>query len=644
MHAARHITRALALTMLACATLCAAALCAVPAYAAETPGATSVVDPSTADDYASILGEDDPNTLNSGRVWADKSIYTQDTTLDGVTVANDGDFLVVFSALGSSIAKEGPGLSGTPTSPIAGTDDALTFTDPLGQYMEPTGDVTLVQFGQSYRFTRTGDTGDAMNFAPAANQTIVNQSYGDANVTFSLSDISIMAKRDAQAGNWTMSIRIPANALPLNVATIYFGAPDAQGRYVYIAFEHMPSSPIEGMTYDGSIYTIIVEARPDSSGKIETTLSLLRNGAALAPGQGIEFVNAYDAAAIGMNIQGSKQLDGATLFPGMFSFVIEAVRGTGVGADGTIGPISCPLPSQTTVTCNDGGAFAFPTIMLRQAGEFVYRVRELIPAAGGRPASYAYDGCSYLVTITVRHTGTGPLRAEMTLARVSEDGATTPASSIAFRNSVIPPALVVTKSQSVNGSFASTAIDVKAGDTITYRIKLKNPSGIAAKDILLYDEIPAGLLLADFAAGANGPYLHDGKLHWIITELAAGASFLAEFAVTVPAAPAGTIWHNGAEAAYPSPLDANKVLLAQSADVAARFAVEPVPAPTPAPAPDQDVTGTATLVNAPARTGDNTVLWPFVVIALLALVGVIVFRRLRYKPNDWRDHDSRDHR
>ena len=40
----------------------------------------------------------------AGRVWSDKSVYTEDVTFDGITVekGDDADFLTVFSALGSS--------------------------------------------------------------------------------------------------------------------------------------------------------------------------------------------------------------------------------------------------------------------------------------------------------------------------------------------------------------------------------------------------------------------------------------------------------------------------------------------------------------------------------------------------------------
>ena len=74
---------------------------------AATAQVQYVADPGTALDGRSILGED--GGRYAGRVWSDKSVYTDKTvvlnaTPDGsVTVEKgDADFLTIFSALGSS--------------------------------------------------------------------------------------------------------------------------------------------------------------------------------------------------------------------------------------------------------------------------------------------------------------------------------------------------------------------------------------------------------------------------------------------------------------------------------------------------------------------------------------------------------------
>lgn len=73
----------------------------IPSYA-ET---TRVSDSNTTGGYTSSLGED-TSTRYAGRVWTDKTVYTEDATFSGdagsVTVENDSDFLVAYSALATT--------------------------------------------------------------------------------------------------------------------------------------------------------------------------------------------------------------------------------------------------------------------------------------------------------------------------------------------------------------------------------------------------------------------------------------------------------------------------------------------------------------------------------------------------------------
>ena len=59
----------------------------------------------TLNDYETSLGDSD-STLLDGRVWSDKSVSTTDVVFEGdaggITVTNDSDFLVTYSALATS--------------------------------------------------------------------------------------------------------------------------------------------------------------------------------------------------------------------------------------------------------------------------------------------------------------------------------------------------------------------------------------------------------------------------------------------------------------------------------------------------------------------------------------------------------------
>ena len=72
-----------------------------PSYAS----AATKVDGNTTGSYAQNLG-DNSSTRYAGRVWTDKTVYTGDATFTGdagnVTVKNDSDFLVAYSALATT--------------------------------------------------------------------------------------------------------------------------------------------------------------------------------------------------------------------------------------------------------------------------------------------------------------------------------------------------------------------------------------------------------------------------------------------------------------------------------------------------------------------------------------------------------------
>lgn len=77
---------------------------AVPTSAPE--GSTKVADPDTRSTYPSSLGENS-STRNDGRVWVDKSVSDGESidfsgTGQTITVGNDSDFLVTYSALATS--------------------------------------------------------------------------------------------------------------------------------------------------------------------------------------------------------------------------------------------------------------------------------------------------------------------------------------------------------------------------------------------------------------------------------------------------------------------------------------------------------------------------------------------------------------
>lgn len=356
------------------------------------------------------------------------------------------------------------------------------------------------------------------------------------------------------------------------------------GVYLYEIRELFPDETIPGLSYDSASYTLRVVARAGANGKIELTTSLLKNGVILPDDQTIAFTNVYDTASVSAPLGGRVELKGATLENGMFSFVLEAV--SAVGASGTI---ANPLPGVTNALNAQSGTFSFGDIVFTQAGRYVYRVLQSMLGLGVPADDYALDASKYLVTFTVSHSSTGPL---FITTLIQKEGQPDAADDIVFLNSVKTPQLAIEKTQSVPGNENADSVDVVADDVIVYRITLRNPSSIAVHDVLVYDMVPDGLILeGDFDSHAEGPYLYNGRLYWIVKQLAGGESVSFEFKVKVPEATPSTTWTNVAAASYPDLIDASRVMTVDSPEVIAYFSSPRDPEPTPGVTPEPSIPG-----------------------------------------------------
>jgi len=76
---------------------------------ADSANYTTLADEASSNEYTHMLGTANDGNRYSGRVWTDKSVYTdatvtldKDTDGNDITIQNDDDFMVVYSALGSS--------------------------------------------------------------------------------------------------------------------------------------------------------------------------------------------------------------------------------------------------------------------------------------------------------------------------------------------------------------------------------------------------------------------------------------------------------------------------------------------------------------------------------------------------------------
>ncbi|MGN0035298.1 MAG: Spy0128 family protein, partial [Coriobacteriales bacterium] len=199
--------------------------------------------------------------------------------------------------------------------------------------------------------------------------------------------------------------------------TVSFGdiTYDKAGTYTY-TIEEVGGS-LGGVTYDKSTKNVTVTVTDDGDGKLSAAV----DGAAEAA----TFTNTYQAQETSAEISGTKTLNGGTLEKDAFRFQISA---TGENADIT------PMPTETTVSNDANGNFAFAPITYTEPGAYTYAVSEVVPtdavnadgvtyaqatdeqkAAGGFAKNgVTYDTATHTATVEVTDDGVGSLHAAVT--------------------------------------------------------------------------------------------------------------------------------------------------------------------------------------------------------------------------------------
>lgn len=108
------------------------------------------------------------------------------------------------------------------------------------------------------------------------------------------------------------------------------------------------------------------------------------------------------------------------------------------------------------------------------------------------------------------------------------------------------PHLTVEKSQKRNeGNRTKDKLSVVGKDRVTYFIKVTNDGQADAKDVVVSDVVPEGLILVDGSVSDSG-LVEKGVISWQLGTLATGASRTVSFAVDVPESEG--VWKNIAEA------------------------------------------------------------------------------------------------
>lgn len=190
---------------------------------------------------------------------------------------------------------------------------------------------------------------------------------------------------------------------------------DAVGTYYFAVAEEQGS--LGGVTYDDTVYTVTATVfEQDGHLCVATDLA-----------EPIVFCNRYEAASVGVTLEGINVLTGRDTADGEFAFVLK-------NADGQT------LERVTNV----GARFAFDELTFDAAGNYRFTLCEERGALGG----ITYDTSEYTVVVTVTDSGNGRLRA---VVHYEKNGQKT--TGLSFRNAYTaqPYALGVTVEKQLDG-------------------------------------------------------------------------------------------------------------------------------------------------------------------------------------------------
>jgi pilin isopeptide linkage protein len=199
----------------------------------------------------------------------------------------------------------------------------------------------------------------------------------------------------------------------------------AAGTYTYTVSEVAGTDPM--LTYDSSVYTVVVTVTGATDGTLSQSTAITKNGTAV---DGITFANTTASSVTGTGVGVTKTLTGDTPEQSStFTFTMAADPDDSTLPSGMTGA-TMPMPQSTTATVTGAGSTQFGSITFSKPGTYVYTVTE----NQGDVLGYTYDDTVYTVTYTVT-AANGQL--SVSGPTITSDGAA--AQGIAFSNTYTAP-------------------------------------------------------------------------------------------------------------------------------------------------------------------------------------------------------------
>lgn len=289
-----------------------------------------------------------------------------------------------------------------PTAPTAPRSHTFTYTvTETGSAPGVTNDANATR-KVSYTVTddgtghlsvkREGDDGAAFTFT-----NTYSVAPTDSSVTDQVKTVKRLTGRDLAAGEFTFDLLeddvvVASGANDANgtvtLSPIRYEAP---GTHTYTLREACPNALglYKGVTYDGTIYTVVTTVSDNGDGTLTATHKL--EGTTESAG----FTNKYHAMPTQVSIGAIKVLEGRELKKDEFSFKLV---GEGI---------------ESAVTNDADGKINFDKFEYSEPGTYVYTISEV----KGDEAGITYDKSVFTATVNVVDDGEGNLKANVAFAK-----------------------------------------------------------------------------------------------------------------------------------------------------------------------------------------------------------------------------------
>lgn len=418
------------------------------------------------------------NASANGIVFENKYVASSvDVKLEGIKTLtgremNDGEFS--FTLIGEGVAQTVKNASGAFSFDSLTFDRAGVYTFTVSEAKGELGGITYDETVYTVTVTVTDDLKGNLVAAVeySANGQSVNgisfaNSYRAAETSYTFNGLKTLIGRPLNEKEFYFELfDLGANASIESVANNADGgfefAPVSfteAGVYSFKVTETL--GELGGITYDSSVYKIIVTVEDDKNGALKVvSVEYIRNEQTASA---ITFENGYSAKSVSVEFEGTKTLDGRELVEGEFSFNLFETASDYV-TDGV---------TPVTVTNGANGKFIFPRIEYNEIGTKYYVITE----TDGKAASITYDTTVYRIKVVISDNLQGALVASVEMLKA--DGAT--AQTVVFVN-----------------KYSELSVDVKLSVVKNVINETDKPFGKNGFEFLLTrDGIEAGRVVTD---------------------------------------------------------------------------------------------------------------------------------------------------